>query len=68
MLFGTIKNYDETKGFGSIKPENGHTELQFEKAAVSWGDATTPKADRRLSYEIGRNKDGVVCAVNLQPA
>jgi len=68
MLFGTIKNYDETKGFGSIKPENGQSELQFEKAAVSWGDATTPKADRRLSYEIGRNKDGVVCAVNLQPA
>lgn len=68
MLFGTIKNYDETKGVGLIRPDNGHADLQFEKSAVSWGEATTPKTDRRLSYEIGRNKDGAECAVNLQPA
>ena len=68
MLFGTIKYFDETKGVGTIRPENGHAELQFDKNAVSWGDATTPKADRRLSYEIGKNEDGVECALNLQPA
>jgi CspA family cold shock protein len=68
MLFGTIKNYDETKGVGSIKPENGHVDLQFEKSAVSWGEATTPKENRRLSYEIGKNKDGTDCAVNLRAA
>lgn len=68
MLFGTIKNYDEAKGVGSIRPENGHADLQFEKSAVSWGDATTPKVDRRMSYEIGRSKDGVECAANLQSA
>ena len=68
MLFGTIKNYDEAKGVGSIRPENGHADLQFEKSAVSWGAANTPKLDRRLSYEIGRSKDGVECAVNLQSA
>ena len=68
MLFGTIKNYDETKGVGSIKPENGHTDLPFEKSAVNWGDATTPKTDRRLSYELGKNSDGAECAVNLRAA
>ena len=68
MLFGTIKNYDETKGVGSIKPENGHVELPFEKSAVNWGDATTPKTDRRLSYELGKNGDGAECAVNLRAA
>ena len=68
MLFGTIKNYDEAKGVGTIKPENGHVEMQFEKSAVSWGNATTPKADRRLSYEIGKNKDGTDGAVNLRAA
>ena len=68
MLFGTIKNYDETKGVGSIRPENGNADLQFEKSAVSWGDSTTPKADRRLSYELGKNSAGAECAVNLQPA
>ena len=68
MLFGTIKNFDETKGIGSIKPENGHNDLPFEKSAVQWGNATTPKAVRRWSYEIGKNSDGTDCAVNLRAA
>ncbi len=68
MLFGTIKNFDETKGMGSIKPENGRNELPFENSAVQWGDATTPKVDRRLSYELGKNSHGVPCAVNLRAA
>ena len=68
MLFGTIKNFDETKGVGSIKPENGHVDLQFETSAVAWGNATTPKANRRLSYEIGKDEKGADCAVKLQPA
>jgi len=68
MLFGTIKNYDEAKGIGSIKPEVGDNELPFEKSAVQWGNATTPKVDRRLSFEIGKNSDGAACAVNLRAA
>ena len=68
MLFGTIKNYDEAKGIGSIKPEVGENELPFEKSAVQWGNATTPKVDRRLSFEIGKNSDGAACAVNLRAA
>jgi cold shock protein len=68
MLFGTIKNFDETKGVGSIKPDNGHIDLPFEKSAVQWGDATTPKVDRRLSYEIGKTSEGSDCAVNLRAA
>ena len=68
MLFGTIKAFDETKGVGSIQPENGPNQLPFEKSAVQWGDATTPKIDRRLSYELGKNSDGAPCAVNLRAA
>lgn len=68
MLFGIIKNYDETKGVGWIKAENGHIDLQFEKSDAWWGDATRPKVDQRLSYEIGKNKDGTDCAVNLRAA
>lgn len=67
MLFGTIKNYDETKGLGSIRPENGHADLPFDRSAVSWGNEPTSRTDRRMSYKIGRNKDGVECAVNVQP-
>jgi CspA family cold shock protein len=67
-LFGTVKLFDEIKGYGTIKPEAGGDELRFEKSAVQWGAATTPKAERRLSYEIGKNVSGDACAINLQPA
>jgi cold shock CspA family protein len=68
MLFGTIKNYDETKGVGSIKPEVGNVELHFEKSAMNWGDAKSPETDRRVSYDIGKNPQGAECAVNLKAA
>jgi len=67
-LFGTVKLFDEIKGFGTIRPEAGGDELRFEKSAVQWGDATTPKTERRLSYELGKNGSGDACAVNLLPA
>ena len=66
--FGTVKTFDETKGIGMIKPEIGNDELRFENSAVSWGDATTPKTERRLSYEVGQNNSGNACAVNLHSA
>ena len=67
-LFGTVKSFDETRGFGTIKPEAGGKDLRFEKSAVQWGDATTPKTERRLSYEVGKNGSGDACAINLHSA
>ena len=37
-------------------------------SAVQWGNATTPKTDRRLSYEVGKNGSGDACAINLHSA
>ena len=54
--FGTVKAFDVDQGYGSIKPETGGDELRFERSAVRWGDATTPKAERRLSYEVGEKR------------
>ena len=67
-LFGTVKSFDETRGFGTIKPEAGGADLRFEKSAVQWGDATTAKTERRLSYEVGKNGSGDACAINLHAA
>ena len=67
-LYGTVKSFDETRGFGTIKPEAGGKDLRFEKSAVQWGDATTPKTERRLSYEVGKNGSGDACAINLHSA
>ena len=67
-LYGTVKLFDELKGFGTIKPEAGGNDLRFEKSAVNWGDATTPKTERRLSYGVGKNGSGDACAINLHSA
>ena len=67
-LFGTVKLFDAAKGYGTIKPDAGGDELRFEKSAVQWGDATTAKTERRLSYEVGKNGSGDACAINLHAA
>jgi cold shock CspA family protein len=67
-LYGTVKTFDEIKGYGTIKPEAAGDELRFEKSAVHWGNATTPKTERRLSYEVGKNGNGAPCAINLHSA
>jgi cold shock protein len=67
-LFGTVKSFDESKGYGSIKPEAGGDELRFEKSAVQWGNATTPKIERRFSYEVANIGGGEPRAINLLAA
>ena len=64
-LFGTVKSFDEAKGHGSIKPEQGGDELGFERSAISWTDKTAPKEGQRLSYDLD-SRDGRKTAVNLQ--
>ena len=65
-LFGIIQSFDIKKGFGAILPEAGGDALRFENSAIKWGRTDSPKAEQRLSYELGTGKDGSPCAVNLQ--
>lgn len=65
-LFGTVQSFDKDKGFGSIKPEAGGDILRFENSAINWDRTGHPKAEQRLSYEMGTNSDGKACAVNLR--
>jgi CspA family cold shock protein len=62
--FGTVKSFDEAKGLGSIKPEQGGDELRFDRNAFSWEDKTSPQEGQRLSYDV--STDGRSAAVNLQ--
>lgn len=63
--FGTVKSFDTEKGIGSIKPETGGDDLNFEKSAISWDAAKSPTVGQRLSYDVG-SKDSRPCALNLQ--
>ncbi len=63
--FGTVKSFDEAKGFGSIKAEEGGEELRFDRNAFAWPDKKLPTEGQRLSYDLNA-KDGRNTAVNLQ--
>jgi len=65
MLFGTVQSFDKAKGFGSIQPEAGGEALRFENSAIKWNRTDHPRAEMRLSYELGTNPEGKPCAVNL---
>jgi CspA family cold shock protein len=65
--FGTVNTLDLDQGRGSIKPEEGGDNLNFERSAFSWDiKASPPKTGQRLSYEVGKNSDSKPIAVNLQ--
>jgi cold shock CspA family protein len=64
--FGTLNSFDNDQGHGSIKPEAGGDNLNFERSAFSWDiKAAPPTAGQRLSYDVGTNKDKP-CALNLR--
>ena len=65
-LFGTVKSFDNVKRSGLITPETGGDALAFENSAFNWANMAHPKAEQRLSYELGKNSAGTPCAVNLQ--
>ena len=63
--FGTVKSFDNVKGFGEIKQEAGGDDLCFEKSAISWDQSIAPTLGQRLSYEKGTSADHKPCALNL---
>jgi CspA family cold shock protein len=65
-LFGIVQSFDKALGFGSIQPETGGEALRFENSAIKWNRSDSPRAEQRLTYELGASPDGKPCAVNLQ--
>lgn len=65
--FGIVESYDETKGSGVIKQEQGGKTLPFERKAFSWADKAAPTIGKRLSYELA-DANGVSSVTNLQNA
>jgi len=63
--FGIVESFDETKGLGLIKPEQGDKAIGFERSAFTWENKTPPAVGKRLSYEL-TERNGQPNAVNLQ--
>lgn len=68
MITGTVKFFNETKGFGFIAPETGGDDAFVHISAVERAGMSTLQKDQRVSYELETDNRGKTSAVNLQSA
>ena len=68
MITGTVKVFNNDKGYGFIAPENGNGDAFVHISAVERAGMTTLNKDQRVSYELETDRRGKTSAVNLQDA
>jgi cold shock protein len=68
MTTGTVKFFNENKGYGFIQPDEGGQDAFVHITAVERSGMRTLHQDQRVSYELQRDNRGKMSAVNIQPA
>jgi CspA family cold shock protein len=68
MPTGTVKFFNETKGFGFIQPDDGGQDAFVHISAVEQAGMRTLNKDQKVSYDLEQDQRGKTKAVNLQGA
>ena len=68
MTIGTVKFFNETKGYGFIAPDGGGNDAFVHMTAVERAGMRTLRENQRVSYELQQDNRGKMSAVNLQAA
>ncbi len=68
MPIGTVKFFDNSKGYGFIANEAGGNDAFVHISAVEAAGMRTLDKEQRLSYELENDRRGKSSAVNLQAA
>lgn len=68
MPIGTVKFFNNDRGYGFIAPEGGGSDAFVHITAVQAAGMDGLKQDQRVSYELQSDQRGKQSAVNLQPA
>lgn len=68
MAIGTVKFFNEDKGFGFIQPDDGSGDSFVHITAVQAAGMSTLDKNQRLNYEVEVGKNGKAAAVNLSNA
>ncbi len=66
MTIGTVKFFNEARGFGFIEPEDGSKDAFVHISAVERAGLTGLKEGQRVEYELQQGKDGKSSAENLK--
>ena len=67
MSTGTVKWFNDAKGFGFITPEDGGKDLFVHFSAIQGGGFKSLKEGDKVSFEVGQGPKGP-SANNVRPA
>jgi len=68
MTTGTVKFFNESKGYGFIAPDGGGQDAFVHISAVEQSGMRTLRDNQRVSYELQEDRRGKMAAVNLKDA
>jgi cold shock protein len=65
-VIGTVVDFDEAKGYGTVRGDDGAPEHFFHCTAIADGTRTVP-VGARVRYEVVAGRQGRWEAVGLEP-
>jgi CspA family cold shock protein len=68
MTTGTVKFFNESKGYGFIAPDGGGNDAFVHISAVENSGMRTLRDNQRVSYDLEQDRRGKMAAVNLKEA
>lgn len=68
MINGTVKFFNESKGYGFIAPDGGGNDAFVHISAVENSGMRTLRENQRVTYELQPDRRGKMAAVNLKSA
>ncbi len=63
---GAIMTYFGEKGFGFLRPDAGGKDIFFHVSRLQDGDATELVPGKRISYELGMDRNGKIAASSIR--
>ncbi|HTS20351.1 MAG TPA: cold-shock protein [Casimicrobiaceae bacterium] len=65
MITGTVKFFNNAKGFGFIQPDDGSKDVFVHISAVERAGLGTLRENQKVSFELERGTNGKVSATKL---
>jgi cold shock protein len=66
MPVGTVKFFNDAKGFGFIQPDDGGTDAFVHITSLERSGMHSLRQDQRVSYDLEEDRRGKMQAVNLK--
>ena len=67
MTTGTVKFFNENKGYGFIAPDGGGQDAFVHISAVERAGMRSLRENQRVTYDLEQDNRGKMSAVNLKP-